>query len=325
MPTVNYEDLVEKLRRRFGSRDQQEKFRVEIRYRKRRSNESLQELAQDIERLVRLAYPGADQNIIEVLGRDAFIDSLSNPALEYKVREKEPQSLTQAVTLAMKLEVLHKAREVEKEATRPRFARGATNVELPSSHNGGVGNTKNKSDYDRKSNSFVGQKFTGHQPDKDKKVTDLEQKVQLLTEKLRQFEVMTQQPQQVAVSPQPPSYQLLSPGQRQTDHPNWYSQHGAQSPFPNPYGQPRQQSPGYTTQTAPPQIRYRNAGAMGRNSPPTASNYNCYGCGEAGHIRRNCPYNVGTPRPEPQSGGGQPDTPVKARGAAEQNGRAGLI
>ena len=40
--TLTYEQLVEKLRRRYGSREQQEKFRVELRYRRRQPNETLQ-------------------------------------------------------------------------------------------------------------------------------------------------------------------------------------------------------------------------------------------------------------------------------------------
>ena len=83
---ATYEQLTEKLRRRYGSREQQEKFRVELHCRKRQQNESLQELAQDIERLVTLAYSGATHPIRDVLGRDAFIDALSNPPLVYKVR-----------------------------------------------------------------------------------------------------------------------------------------------------------------------------------------------------------------------------------------------
>ena len=101
-----FDEIVEKLRRRYGSRDQQEKFRTEMRYRKRHTNETLQELAQDIERLIILAYPQAGQETREILGRDAFIDSLNNPALEFKVREKEPKSLNNALALAMELEAL---------------------------------------------------------------------------------------------------------------------------------------------------------------------------------------------------------------------------
>jgi len=54
----NYEDLVEKLRARFGGKGMEERFQTELRCRRRGKGESLRELAQDIRRLMALAYPG---------------------------------------------------------------------------------------------------------------------------------------------------------------------------------------------------------------------------------------------------------------------------
>jgi hypothetical protein len=45
---IGFGDLIEKLRRRYGSLDQQEKFQAELRARRRRNGESLAELCQDI-------------------------------------------------------------------------------------------------------------------------------------------------------------------------------------------------------------------------------------------------------------------------------------
>ena len=72
---------------------------------------------------MRLAYPEAGQSTRDILGLDSFIDSLNNSGLEYKVCEKEPASLNSALTLAMKLEVLYKSREIQKES-KTRYARG---------------------------------------------------------------------------------------------------------------------------------------------------------------------------------------------------------
>jgi len=122
---ATFDQLSEKLRRRYGSREQQEKFRVELRYCRRRNGESLQELAQDIERLTALAYPAVDRTLLDTLGCDAFIYALDNPALEFKIRKKEPGSLNAALTLSMKLEVLHKAREMQKESAKQKYVRAA--------------------------------------------------------------------------------------------------------------------------------------------------------------------------------------------------------
>jgi len=52
---LTYSQLKEKLRRRFGSDDQQEKFQAELRARRRRRGETLAELYQDTRRLMTLA------------------------------------------------------------------------------------------------------------------------------------------------------------------------------------------------------------------------------------------------------------------------------
>ena len=53
---LTYEDMKEKLRRRYSTREQQERFKVELKTRRRRSEESLQDLCHEIERLAALAY-----------------------------------------------------------------------------------------------------------------------------------------------------------------------------------------------------------------------------------------------------------------------------
>jgi len=68
-----------------------------------------------------------DRILLDTLGRDAFIDALDNPALEFKIREKEPGSLNAALTLSMKLEVLHKAREMQKESAKLKYVRAESN------------------------------------------------------------------------------------------------------------------------------------------------------------------------------------------------------
>jgi len=113
------------LRRRYGSREQQEKFRTELKYRRRKPGESLQELAQDVERITILAYPAANATMRDLLSKDAFIGSLNSPGLEYKVRERELPTFGAAVTAAVNLEVLHKSLEFNKESQRTQFAKGA--------------------------------------------------------------------------------------------------------------------------------------------------------------------------------------------------------
>ena len=55
---MSYKQLVARLRSRFGSLDMEEKYQAELQCRSRKPNESLRELAQDVRRLMMLAYPG---------------------------------------------------------------------------------------------------------------------------------------------------------------------------------------------------------------------------------------------------------------------------
>ena len=86
---LTYSELREKLRRRFGSDDQQEKFQAELRARRRRKGETLAELYQDIRRLVTLAYPGEGvSSLCEQIAKDYFIASIGDRDFELKIRER---------------------------------------------------------------------------------------------------------------------------------------------------------------------------------------------------------------------------------------------
>ena len=64
---------------------QVELSRVQLRSRVRRRDESLPELAENIERLTRHAYPNAAAEMIEVLAKDQFIEALHNEEMRLKV------------------------------------------------------------------------------------------------------------------------------------------------------------------------------------------------------------------------------------------------
>ena len=120
---LQYEDLKEKLRRRYSNREQKERFKVELRTRRRKSGDTFQALCHDIERLVALAYPEASAETRDLLGRDAFIDALNNASLEFKIREKEISTMTVALSTAMRLEALQNSRRMTEESAAPRRAR----------------------------------------------------------------------------------------------------------------------------------------------------------------------------------------------------------
>jgi len=102
---LNYRQLVSKLTDRFGSKGVEEKYQNELRYRRRNRNEPIRELAQDIQRLMSLAYPNERSSLADHIARDAFLTALDDPELDLKVREREPSDLETAVKLAQRFEI----------------------------------------------------------------------------------------------------------------------------------------------------------------------------------------------------------------------------
>ena len=61
--------VVDLLKARFGSENQAERFRAELRSRKRGKGESLQKLYQDVCRLMSLVYQGESSILSDIVGR----------------------------------------------------------------------------------------------------------------------------------------------------------------------------------------------------------------------------------------------------------------
>lgn len=87
-----YNVLVAALDKRFGSAHQTELNRVMLKARIRKRDESLPELAKDVEHLCRLAYPDASAPMLEVLAKDQFIDALTDEDSRLRLRQNKPAS-----------------------------------------------------------------------------------------------------------------------------------------------------------------------------------------------------------------------------------------
>ena len=82
---ITYDHLVKKLKNRFGAAGMEQRYRNELRCRRRREGESLRELAQSIQRLMTLAYPGeGDSHIGQHIAMDSFLVALADPDLQMK-------------------------------------------------------------------------------------------------------------------------------------------------------------------------------------------------------------------------------------------------
>ena len=100
----NYASLTSALQARFGTAHQTELNRMKLKGRTHRREETLPELAEDVERLVRLAYPDATEPMVEVLAKDQFVDSLPDEDMRLRIRQHRPATLRAALETALELE-----------------------------------------------------------------------------------------------------------------------------------------------------------------------------------------------------------------------------
>lgn len=106
----DYDRLVTTLTERFEPENQCEIYKAQMKQRTRKKDEPLPELAQDIKRLTRMAYPSAVINLRDTLSKDCFIEALNDPELELFVCQKEPERLDDAVRIALKYEAFAQSR-----------------------------------------------------------------------------------------------------------------------------------------------------------------------------------------------------------------------
>lgn len=102
------EALVQLLRNRFGNQNQMERYRAELKARRRRPGESLQKLYQDICKLMALAYPGQSNELSDVIAKDSFLDALDDLKLRREILVQQPQNLDTALSIACRLEAYDK-------------------------------------------------------------------------------------------------------------------------------------------------------------------------------------------------------------------------
>ncbi|XP_060072938.1 uncharacterized protein LOC132552764 [Ylistrum balloti] len=100
----DFTQLTSSLQRRFGSECKSEMFRAKLQTRVKGKEESISDLSRAIRKLTRQAYPKAQQQVLETLSVDYFIDAIVDPDIRLRLREAQLETLTQAETLAVRLE-----------------------------------------------------------------------------------------------------------------------------------------------------------------------------------------------------------------------------
>ncbi|CAG2191409.1 unnamed protein product [Mytilus edulis] len=105
----DYDKLRMALARTFGSEFKSEMYRAQLQCRFRKRDESISELATSIMKLTRQAYPKANTGLLDTLSVDYFIDALDDPDVRIRLRQTQPENITHAETLAIRLETCKSA------------------------------------------------------------------------------------------------------------------------------------------------------------------------------------------------------------------------
>jgi len=92
-PQATTDSIIRLLQTRFGTELQAETFEAELRARRRGSGEPLQQLYQEICRLVALAYPSANSSLTTHVAREAFITALHDFKLQLEVMKRESRRM----------------------------------------------------------------------------------------------------------------------------------------------------------------------------------------------------------------------------------------
>ena len=110
-PGTTTDTVINLLRTRFGNEMQAERFRAELRARRRKPGESLQSLYLEISRMASLAHPLSEcvPELSAHVAKEAFIAALDDPSLQIKVMEKEPENIEAALRIASKQEAYETA------------------------------------------------------------------------------------------------------------------------------------------------------------------------------------------------------------------------
>ena len=111
---------MQKLEKKFGGKGQADQRRSELSARRRQRGETIPSLAQDITRLVALAYEGPKSIYSDVLAIDAFLKALDDTVMARKIKELMPPDLDEAVRHALRFE----AYDVEDGRSRAADGRG---------------------------------------------------------------------------------------------------------------------------------------------------------------------------------------------------------
>jgi hypothetical protein len=118
---ADFQALVSALELRFGESHLKDFNRLQLKSRRQKAGETLQELAAEIEKLSQLAFSECPTDVRDGLALQYFIDAIRDPEIQQALRIADNKDLKSALVYAMKIESAQQATKKEH-----RFVRGAT-------------------------------------------------------------------------------------------------------------------------------------------------------------------------------------------------------
>jgi len=266
-PNSTEAEVTKLLRNRFGNVNQMERFRAELHSRRRQPGESTQAVYQDIRRLLALGFPGHSGELLETMGRDAFLVALSDHALRIRVLDQRPKTLDDALAIVCQMEAYSgtagpaASADDNSDRKRVRWASSSSSVVAPVEPESSA-------------------QYTG------KRIQQLEADLAEQRRQMRQLRAELNKPE---VVPHPPPSPAVQPGWYEWQNPSpvvypaaaYYQQ---PSPVPIATQQPQQGAPsGGHQQPASSSSGSRRRGRLDRDT--------CAKCGQKGHWQRSpdCP------------------------------------
>ncbi|KAJ8914504.1 hypothetical protein NQ315_002777 [Exocentrus adspersus] len=104
-----YATLTSALEKRYGDAHLQHVYQAQLRRRRQRFEETLQQYEADISRIVNLAYPTAPAEVIEQLSVSNFIEGLRDPEIGQLVRLARHKTISEALAQALEIEAAKQA------------------------------------------------------------------------------------------------------------------------------------------------------------------------------------------------------------------------
>ena len=112
----NYTDLMAALQRKFGDEHKRELYRMELRCRTQKADESLQAFAMEVERLVQLTYPSENHPLMDNIKTEAFVNGIRDPEIKLAVCSTQKATFAETVAFAL-------AQETARAIFRPPIAK----------------------------------------------------------------------------------------------------------------------------------------------------------------------------------------------------------